>query len=225
MTVSLKRRALLPLAAILFASTICAQEATQSSSAPTPGPASPPALAEDSSASIALKAPDRGKLLEGERTPAPPPAPGVAQPNLATPSYSPPYGPAELTPPEPEPIGQWLDEVRRQRQAWEARRHAAREAIDARRRWIDPWGAAQQDAIEQEVQRRRDAFREKIERDREAFRSLRPWPDRPSPWGGEPTAPGEHPGQSIGEGEPPPDPGAPYPPLPGWDNRWYYRGF
>jgi hypothetical protein len=121
-------------------------------------------------------------------------------------------------------VDQWLDEVRTQRRAWEERRRAAKDAADARRRRIDPWGAAQQEAREQESKRRRDAFRETIEREREAFRNSGPWAMQPTPrqesppqlpTANDPTAPG-------GENASPPEP---YPPLPGWDNRWYYRGF
>jgi hypothetical protein len=133
---------------------------------------------------------------------------------------------------EPAPMNQWLDEVRAQRQAWEERRQAAKEALDARRRWIDPWGAAQKEARDKETQRRRDAFREQIERDRELFRNRSPWAAQSGPWQEAPPgtenlapdagAPAESP---IA---PPPEedvPGSPYPPLPGWDNRWYYRGY
>jgi hypothetical protein len=133
----------------------------------------------------------------------------------------------------PEPVDQWLEEVRAQRQAWEERRRAQKEAIDARRRWIDPWGAAQQEAREQEITRRREAFRDQIERDREAFFNQPPWgaaaprPDEATPEQAPPgpgPAAGSGPGETAGApGEP--SPSAPYPPLPGWDNRWYYRGF
>jgi hypothetical protein len=126
---------------------------------------------------------------------------------------------------EPEPTRRWLDEVRAQRRAWEDRRRAAKEAMDARRRWIDPWGAAQHEAIEQEVQRRRDAFRERIERDREAFRSQRPWYVQPAPWEEETAKPGEGISGTPETGRLPGAPDAPYPQLPGWDNRWYYRGY
>ena len=108
---------------------------------------------------------------------------------------------------------QWLDEVRAQRQAWETRRDATRQAMDARRRWVDPWGAAQHEAREREVEQRRQANRDRIELERQFFRSQRP------PLGPYPEVP------------PPPSPTAwepPAPPLPepaGWDNRWYYQGF
>ena len=132
-------------------------------------------------------------------------------------------------PMEPEPVRGWLDEVRAQRQAREQRRHAAKEAMDARRRWIDPWGAAQQEAREQEVQRRRDAFLQKIEREREVFRNQIPWTPQDHPWQGEiaepapefPIAPETDSGGTPGQALPSPSPYA----LPGWDNHWYYRGY
>lgn len=132
-------------------------------------------------------------------------------------------------PVEPEPVRQWLDEVRAQRQVREERRRAQKEAIDARRRWIDPWGAAQQEVREQETQRRRDAFMEHIERDREVLRNQLPWRFVPSPWLQDaPTtrthlapAPAEAGGESAAQGVTPPASYA----LPEWDNGWYYRGF
>ncbi|MEA3278676.1 MAG: hypothetical protein U9Q81_25935 [Pseudomonadota bacterium] len=121
--------------------------------------------------------------------------------------------------------------MRAQRRAREERRRAAKEAMDARRRWIDPWGAAQQEAREQETLRRREAFMEKIDREREAFRSQRPWGGPYGPWNDH--SPGVGPAAAPPSPEAPeegaPAPGDPsralYPPLPGWDNRWYYRGF
>jgi hypothetical protein len=152
----------------------------------------------------------------------------VAAPTRAQEPPPPPLPPSAGPSAEPESLDQWLDEVRAQRRAWENRRRAAKEALDARRRWIDPWGAAQHDAREQETQRRRDAFREKIERDREAFRNQ-------APWG---AVYGPMPDESMGflpDDITSPDAddatasrGAPSPsqfPLPGWDNRWYYRGY
>jgi len=143
-------------------------------------------------------------------------------------SSLPPPG-TDTYPTEPEPVRQWLDEVRAQRLMREERRRAAKEAIDARRRWINPWHAAQQERREQETQRRRDAFMEYIERDRETFSNLVPWGFRQSPWQdeiSEPPAglllsPGMDATEVAGEAEPS---ASPYP-LPGWNNRWYYRGF
>jgi hypothetical protein len=136
-------------------------------------------------------------------------------------------------PAEPEPLREWLDEVRAQRRAWEERRQAAREAMDARRRWIDPWGAAKKEAREKETQRRREALREHIEREREAFRgNSRPWGMRPDPLQEAPPSESGEPSRDTApqQGDPDADvgisaPDSPYPPLPGWDNRWYYRGY
>jgi hypothetical protein len=123
---------------------------------------------------------------------------------------------------EPERLDHWLEEVRAQRQAWEERRRAQKEAMEARRRWIDPRGAAQQEAREQELNRRREEFRDRIERSREAFLQQPPWgtpgPQRPD--GSETGA-----RDTDGTAETPPPGIEPYPPLPGWDNRWYYRGY
>lgn len=122
-----------------------------------------------------------------------------------------------------DPLPQWLDEVKAQRQAWEERRRAAKEAVHARRRQHDPWGAAQHEAREQESQRRRDAIIEQFERDRDTFQA--PWagprdqgPPSPQPDTGapQPTVPDS---TALN----PADPGS-YPPS-GWDNRWYYRGY
>jgi hypothetical protein len=130
---------------------------------------------------------------------------------------------------EPEPVRRWLDEVKAQRRAREERRRAAKEAMDARRRWIDPWGAAQQQAREQEIQRRHEALMEHIERDRKTFRNQVPWGFLYSPWESETTTPPAEIPPSAGTdssgmaGQAAPNT-SPYP-LPGWDNRWYYRGF
>lgn len=143
----------------------------------------------------------------------------------------PPASPIGALTPAPEPVPRWLDEVRAQRQAREERRRAAKEAMGARRRWIDPWGAAQQEAWEQETQRRRDAFMEKVERDRKAFRSNSPWGPPHNPWSDK--APGLGPGPALGSSSSTDTaeaagqavtPAESYP-LPGWDNRWYYRGY
>ena len=145
-------------------------------------------------------------------------------------SMSPPP-PVGAMPPIPESVPQWLDEVRAQRQAREERRRAAKEALGARRRWIDPRGAAQQEAWERETKRRRDAFMEKVERDREAFRNHAPWGPAPTPWRNE--APDHDPDTALHSPSNPDTAEAsgqtltreePYS-LPGWDNRWYYRGY
>jgi len=141
----------------------------------------------------------------------------------------PPMPPAGAIPPAPEPVYQWLDEVRAQRQAREERRRAAKEAMDERRRHINPRGAAKQEAWEQETQRRRDVFMEKIERDRRAFRDRAPWGPTHNPWQdkgldtrAEPRS-SSNPNSAQGTGQAL-TPSSPYP-LPGWDNRWYYRGY
>lgn len=117
----------------------------------------------------------------------------------------------------------WLDEVRAQRQAWEARREATRNAYEARRRATNPRAAAQQEAWEEDVRRRRAARLERMDQEFEIFRSLRPGqPPLPWPWvTGMPTLP------ELGSG--PTTPGTPgdtpiYAP-PGWDNHWYFRGY
>jgi hypothetical protein len=105
--------------------------------------------------------------------------------------------------------------------------------MDARRRWIDPWGSAQKDAWEKETQRRREAFMEHIERERDAFRSNSPpWAMRPDPWREAPQPETGEPPEDTLPHQRPPDadvgvtaPASPYPPLPGWNNRWYYRGY
>lgn len=136
----------------------------------------------------------------------------------------PPLPAVGISPAEPEPVQRWLDEVRAQRQIGEERRRAAKEAMDARRRWIDPWGAAQKEAREHEAQRRREAFMEKIDRDRETLRSQGPWavPRQPLP---DVTAELPPPGNDTTAVPGQSEPHASTYPLPGWDNRWYYRGF
>ncbi|EGV18744.1 hypothetical protein [Thiocapsa marina] len=117
----------------------------------------------------------------------------------------------------------WLDEVRAQRQAWEARREATRSAYEARRRANNPRAAAQQEAWEEDVRRRRAARLERMDQDLEIFRSLGPGqPPLPWPWvTGMPTLPelGSGPTTSATPGDTPI-----YVP-PGWDNHWYFRGF
>jgi hypothetical protein len=128
-------------------------------------------------------------------------------------------------------MNQWLDEVRAQRQAWEERRRAAKEVINARRREIDPWGAAKQEAWEEENQRRREAFLQRIEREREVFRSQAPWGTAQTPWQDKPPDQDSRPEampqghETVQDPTSKRDPYSPYPMLPGWDNRWYYRGY
>jgi hypothetical protein len=130
---------------------------------------------------------------------------------------------------QPDAVDRWLAEVRAQRQARDERRQAAKEAWDARRRWIDPWAAAQQEAREKQAQRRHDALIEHIERDREAFRNWIPWGFHGNPWQGS-TAdlPAQMPQSTGTDAAGVAENASPSPstyPLPGWDNRWYFRGF
>ena len=95
--------------------------------------------------------------------------------------------------------------MRAQRQAWEERRRASREATDARRRHHSP----RAEALYLEQQRRHDAFLERIERDREYFLGQGPWQTQAPPAAANPEA----------------SPVSPNSSLPGWDNRWYFRGY
>jgi hypothetical protein len=151
-----------------------------------------------------------------------------------------------------EPPTPWLDEVRTQRQAAEARRQANRESFEARRRANDPWGAAQHEAWEDGVQRRREARKQRIEQDRDYFRGMSPNPADPwgEPWNdatpssaprGSPaadTAPLGDPFRAadLNRGGLPLVPGTAdldAPPPPGtrgyapqdWNNLWYFRGY
>lgn len=169
---------------------------------------------------------------------APPIAPQVA-PQLAPQTPGPdPLSPG-IVPVPARPGTPWLDEVRAQRQAREARRQSAREAFEARRRLTDPRGAAHQDAWEEEVRRRREARMQRIEQDRERFRGLGPPPPWPEPQGGGAAPPpallpdrptgdtASRDGTSPG-GAPRYPPGTPAPGTyvpPDWDNLWYYRGY
>ena len=79
------------------------------------------------------------------------------------------------TQPQPTP---WLEEVRAQREAWEAQRQAAHQAANARLRLFDPWGAAQLQALDQEAEERRRAARTRSElfrRSTEAKRRAMEW--------------------------------------------------
>lgn len=169
-----------------------------------------------------LITPAAGLLVAGSLFAAdePPPTPPNPPPTIGIPA-------------EPEPLRQWLEEVKEQRRAWEERRRATREALDARRRWIDPWGAAEKEAREKENQRRREEFLEHIQRERGAFRDGVPlWGGPADPWQesprreATPEPPGDSPAPSDGNvGGKLPAVQPPYPPLPGWDNRWYFRGY
>jgi len=151
---------------------------------------------------------------DADADPTPPPAqssaPAIEQPSAQAEGYV-------------DPIEQWLGEVKAQRRAWEERRRATREAINARRRLSDPWGAAHLESHEKESQRRRDAMMEQIERDRETFREEGPW-QLPSPMDERPPPP---PAAAVppGAGDSQSPAAAPSYPPSGWDNRWYYRGY
>jgi hypothetical protein len=126
----------------------------------------------------------------------------------------------------------WLDEVRAQRQAWEARREATRSAYEARRRANNPRAAAQQEAWEEDVRRRRAARLERMDQDLELFRSLGPGqPPLPWPWvTGMPGLPELSSGAATPDTpstqDTPSSPGdAPIYAPPGWNNHWYFRGF
>jgi len=140
-------------------------------------------------------------------------------------AQTPPPFPTDCMPTaEPEPVRRWLDEVRAQRQKI---RQERRRAVHEARRRIDPWGAARQERREQETQRRHDTFLEHIERDREAFRNQGPWQLRQVPRQGEAprfSAPQPPTDAAAGASAQTPPRMPTYPP-PGWDNRWYYRGF
>ncbi|WP_295408835.1 hypothetical protein [uncultured Thiocystis sp.] len=124
-------------------------------------------------------------------------------------------------PAHPDVSSLWLEEVRAQRQAWEARRHETREAYEARRRLHNPRGAAQQDAWKEDARRQRSERLERIERDRERFRELGPYLF-PLPWPGNLPLPfSSNEPDSAGLADPREPMFAPQ----GWDNLWYFRGY
>ncbi|MBK1719814.1 hypothetical protein [Thiocystis violacea] len=124
--------------------------------------------------------------------------------------------PAPVGQPHPDGPDPWLDEVRAQREAWEAERAAARAIHEQRRRINHPRGAARQEAWEEDVRRRRAERQERIERDRELFRDLGPGP-LPIPMPVDPRSPEEQAERAR--------PGGPAVTPPGWNNLWYFRGF
>ncbi len=108
-------------------------------------------------------------------------------------------------------VPRWLDEVRSQRRALQEQRRAQR---DARRRAIDPVGAAQFGAREDAFLRRRQERQDMIEQDRRSFLNQGPWS---TPW------PPPRPAVPSGEqGEVPTTPDAE---SLDWDNGWYFRGW
>jgi hypothetical protein len=108
-------------------------------------------------------------------------------------------------------VPRWLEEVRAQRQALQEQRRAQHEA---RRRAIDPVGAAQQEAREDAFLRRRQERRDMIDQDRRSFLNQGPWA---TPW---PSPP-----EGVAAGEPGDRPATPSDGLPDWDNGWYFRGW
>jgi hypothetical protein len=120
-------------------------------------------------------------------------------------------GPRLIDVEENTAASRWLDEVRAQRRALQEQRRAQHEA---RKRAIDPVGAAEREAREEEFLRRRQEMRELIEADRRLFMNQGPWispsPPLPATSGpADPNAPQTRPGYV------PPD----------WDNGWYFHGW
>lgn len=85
-----------------------------------------------------------------------------------------PVDPASIGMTQPDMAAPWLDEVRAQREAWEARRSAVREQHEQRRRTHHPQGALQSEAWEEDLRRRRAERQERIDQDRESFHRLYP---------------------------------------------------
>ena len=110
----------------------------------------------------------------------------------------------------------WMDEVRAQREAWEARRDAARQAHEARLRLNNPRGAAQRDAWTEELRQRRQERQEWIDQERSRFR-----PPAPGPFSALGTTPTEKPPATPGAAPR----GEPLFPPPGWNNLWYFRSY
>ena len=109
----------------------------------------------------------------------------------------------------------WLDEVRAQRRSLQEERRAE---YDARRRAMNPVGAAQQEAREAEFLRRRQQRREMIEQDRRLLLN-RGLSDQDGWLSASP----------VLLSPPPMEPGdempAPNSVPPDWDNGWYFRGW
>lgn len=122
--------------------------------------------------------------------------------------------------PQTQPPLPWLDAVRAQREIWEEKRRANKAAIDARRRRIDPWGAARQDAREEEVRRRREARKDEVARNRNVLRNRGARTPPRDPFYQGPRPPSPEPAQDSPDH---PSPAPAYPPS-GWDNPWYYQG-
>jgi len=133
-----------------------------------------------------------------------PPAAVPTTPPITVPSTQPGALPTDTATPDTP----WLAEVRAQRQAAEARHQANRAAFAARRRALDPWGAAQHEAREEAFERRREARRGQ----REQARGPLPAPGTPP---GTPDTSTARANPDPGRGTPPQD----------WNNLWYFRGY
>jgi len=132
-------------------------------------------------------------------------------------------------------LPRWLEEVRAQRRALQRQRRAQHEA---RQRAIDPIGAAQREAREQEFYRHRQEMMQQMEQDRRLFLNFGPWA---SPLVGlpptQPAQPAQQPPQQPQPKSAATQSGAPPPgdvdsaqdtygyELPDWDNGWYFRGW
>jgi hypothetical protein len=135
------------------------------------------------------------------------PLAGAGEPDPPVPSATP-ASPLPDTDGEQPATLPWLEEVRAQREAWEARRRAVKEAANAQHRQVAPWSAARHEALDRAAEARRDALKNQAEQRRQAaeqqhdahrqelerllWERNRPWP--------------------------------PYHPY-GWNNLWYYRGY
>ncbi len=118
----------------------------------------------------------------------------------------------------------WLDAVRAQRQALQDLRRAEHQA---RRRALDPVGAARQEALEEKFFRRRQEIRDQMAEDRWLFLNFGPWmAPLPSPPGALPSGPRAT--APNPRSEPPraadPAPGPEREP-PEWNNGWYFHGW
>lgn len=126
--------------------------------------------------------------------------------------------PAGIEVEPPDMVSPWLDEVRAQREAWEARRSVVREQYEQRRRAHHPRGGVQPPSWEEDLRRRRAERQERIDQDRAVFRRFGPevwWPPR--------TFADQESEVSDRSEARSPEPPPVYPP--GWDNLWYFRGY
>ena len=87
----------------------------------------------------------------------------TATPSTGSPAYTYPSTPLN-----------YLDAVRAQRQALlDQRRREAKEAVKARRKYLDPWGEAQREARLNEIEQRRRSLDEMAEQHREQIEQMR----------------------------------------------------